>query len=374
MNIPVDGILIKGSQVTTDEAAMTGESDKVKKDTIQNCLARREEKEQQFSLESEKDVKRNRNMLPSPFLLSGTSIYNGEGTFVAVVVGEMSSLGQIMAKLEVRPEATPLQKKLEIIARDIGFLGVYVAILSVHVLLLRYFLDGMQARDVWLYAIDFKGTGIIQPVNGEGELLSGFKLFALALGKWVEYVIIGVAIIVVAVPEGLPLAVMISLAYSIEKMAKDHNDVKRLAACEIMGGADNICSDKTGTLTMNKMKVTNVWAGKDITIPQTIDKTTGKQTPLAWADYFQQEHYTCLSQSFACNLEDTRGATDQAIYEFAERLEVDLEKMAKMHVPEEKTRFNFSSKRKRMSTIIENVGLGGYDKRIHCKGASDQVL
>ena len=48
-----------------------------------------------------------------------------------------------------------------------------------------------------------------------------------------------------------------------------------------------------------------------------------------------------------------------------------MEKLAKMHVPEEKTRFNFSSKRKRMSTIIENIGLGGYDKRIHCKGASD---
>ncbi|MFN9910545.1 MAG: hypothetical protein ACK56F_31275, partial [bacterium] len=70
-----------------------------------------------------------------------------------------------------------------------------------------------------------------------------------------------------AVPEGLPLAVMISLAYSIKRMLEDHNDVKRLASCEIMGGADNICSDKTGTLTMNQMKVTNIWAGKDILVP-----------------------------------------------------------------------------------------------------------
>ena len=60
----------------------------------------------------------------------------------------------------------------------------------------------------------------------------------------------GVAVIVVAVPEGLPLAVMISLAYSISKMLEDNNDVKRLSSCEIMGGADNICSDKTGTLTL----------------------------------------------------------------------------------------------------------------------------
>lgn len=73
----------------------------------------------------------------------------------------------------------------------------------------------------------------------------------------------------VAVPEGLPLAVMISLAYSIQRMLKDNNDVKRLSSCEIMGGADNICSDKTGTLTLNEMKVTNIWAGKDYVIPQT---------------------------------------------------------------------------------------------------------
>lgn len=69
--------------------------------------------------------------------------------------------------------------------------------------------------------------------------------------EWIRYFIIGITIIVVAVPEGLPLAVMISLAYSVRKMLIDQNFVKRLASCEIMGGANNICSDKTGTLTMN---------------------------------------------------------------------------------------------------------------------------
>jgi P-type E1-E2 ATPase len=88
------------------------------------------------------------------------------------------------------------------------------------------------------------------------------------LSTWIGYIIIGVVVIVVAVPEGLPLAVMISLAYSIKRMLLDKNDVKKLSSCEIMGGANNICSDKTGTLTLNKMKVTNIWAGKDITVPQ----------------------------------------------------------------------------------------------------------
>lgn len=63
-----------------------------------------------------------------------------------------------------------------------------------------------------------------------------------------------------AVPEGLPLAITITLAYSVSKMIKDQNLVKNLASCEIMGGVNNICTDKTGTLTMNKMTVTNVWA------------------------------------------------------------------------------------------------------------------
>lgn len=77
---------------------------------------------------------------------------------------------------------------------------------------------------------------------------------------------VGIAIVVVAVPEGLPLAVMISLAYSVRRMLDDNNFVKRLTSCEIMGGANNICSDKTGTLTKNIMTWTNIWCGADYVI------------------------------------------------------------------------------------------------------------
>lgn len=73
----------------------------------------------------------------------------------------------------------------------------------------------------------------------------------------------GITIVVVAVPEGLPLAVMISLAYSVKLMLKDNCFVKRLSSCEIMGGANNICSDKTGTLTKNQMNITNIYIAKD---------------------------------------------------------------------------------------------------------------
>ena len=80
------------------------------------------------------------------------------------------------------------------------------------------------------------------------------------LGHVVEYIIISVSLIVMAVPEGLPLAVTISLAYSVGKMKDENNLVRYLAACETMGGANNICSDKTGTLTKNQMTVTKLWS------------------------------------------------------------------------------------------------------------------
>lgn len=154
---------------------------------------------------------------------------------LVIMVGEFSALGEIMKKLEVRPKPTPLQKKLEVIATEIGKVGTYAALLTIHVLLFRYFLDGLLKRDIDL----FGGES-----NEDSPFAKNFQL-------WVNYIVIGVAVIVVAVPEGLPLAVMISLAYSQGKMMKDQNYVKKLAACEIMGGATNICSDKTGTLTLN---------------------------------------------------------------------------------------------------------------------------
>lgn len=77
--------------------------------------------------------------------------------------------------------------------------------------------------------------------------------------KVVEFIIISVSLIVMAVPEGLPLAVTISLAYSVGKMKDENNLVRFLAACETMGGANNICTDKTGTLTKNQMTVTRFW-------------------------------------------------------------------------------------------------------------------
>lgn len=77
-----------------------------------------------------------------------------------------------------------------------------------------------------------------------------------------RYLILGISIIVVAIPEGLPLAVTLSLAYSVRQMLDEKNLVRKLASCETMGGAHVICTDKTGTLTQNEMFIVEVWNGK----------------------------------------------------------------------------------------------------------------
>jgi len=188
---------------------------------------------------------------------------------------------------------------------------------------------------------------------------------------------VGVAIIVVAVPEGLPLAVMISLAYSISRMLKDNNDVKRLSSCEIMGGADNICSDKTGTLTMNLMKVTKIWAGSDLTVPQTfMEGDSGPMTNLSWDSWFPKTnvHAMHIEHGIACNTAEKPGATDRAMTELLDRLQVDSKALFEKHLSVHKMRFPFSSKRKRMSTVVENLETtNSYGKRLHVKGASEIV-
>lgn len=255
MNIPVDGVIFKSSGVTVNESAMTGEPDELKKESFDICKQRQEEKmaEQQFSKDNHKGV----HDLPSPILLSGTQVATGEGWFITIVIGPYSCMGVIKSKLTqgARVETTALQGKLAAIGGDIGKIGIYCALLTLHVLFLRFFIQRFAGR-----SFDLFGGGEddnYTEINIDGRISDYLK-------DWISYFIIGVTIVVVAVPEGLPLAVMISLAYSVKRMLIDQNFVKKLASCEIMGGANNICSDKTGTLTMNVMTVTNIWAGRSV--------------------------------------------------------------------------------------------------------------
>lgn len=193
------------------------------------------------------------------------------------------------------------------------------------------------------------------------------------LKEWFDYLLIAVTIVVVAVPEGLPLAVMIALAYSVRKMLKDKNFVKRLASCEIMGGANNICSDKTGTLTRNIMTVKEVWQGETISLdPQQEKYVTSELIP-------NQKAANLFFEGLACNTSgtsDAANATEKAMLQMLDKFECDYKELRRIHCQDPLVRFQFTSKRKKMSTILTNIKNNeyGYSKRLHVKGAAEIVL
>ena len=164
-------------------------------------------------------------------LIGGCLVLEGEGRMLVTAVGPASKIGQTVSLVEGQEaENTPLQDKLEALANDIGRVGTLAGALTFFVL-----------TALWWAA----------PPAG----LVGKDWTAL-----LRFFIVGITIVVVAVPEGLPLAVTISLAFSMRRMMKDNNLVRELAACETMGSATVIASDKTGTLTQNRMTVVQGWA------------------------------------------------------------------------------------------------------------------
>lgn len=153
---------------------------------------------------------------------------------LAVGVNSQQGKAKLLLTEDDGDDATPLQGKLDILAGQIGDYGMLVAKLVFIAMTIHLTIE---------------------------DLYYGRNLFTLEnVSHLVEYFIIAVTVVVVAVPEGLPLAVTIALAYSVGKMKDENNLVRVLATCETMGGADNICSDKTGTLTKNEMEVTKLWA------------------------------------------------------------------------------------------------------------------
>jgi len=141
----------------------------------------------------------------SPILLSGTQVLSGEGLMIVIAVGDNSALGKISLLLRsTEQDETPLQLKLTKIAEDIGMFGLISAIIIVLVLLIRFAIERLTA-------------GPNDPWNTQRDL-----------GQIVNFFIIGVTVVVVAIPEGLPLSVTLTLAYSVKKMLLDNNLVRKL--------------------------------------------------------------------------------------------------------------------------------------------------
>ncbi|RIB09099.1 hypothetical protein C2G38_1981810 [Gigaspora rosea] len=213
--VAADGILISGYNIYCDQSDETGESDSVKKFTYDDCVKR-------FSDSDSRSSKLD------PFVISGSRVLEGVGTYVVTGVGINSCRGKTWMSLRTQNEDTPLQIKLNDLAEQIAKLGGAAALLMLIVLLIKYF-------------ISFRVKGLPSAAD--------------AINNLVTIIISAVTVVVVAVPEGLPLAVTLALAYATTRMLRDNNLVRVLASCETMGNATTVCSDKTGTLTQNVMTV-----------------------------------------------------------------------------------------------------------------------
>ena len=213
-----DGILVRGFNIKVDESHLTGESEEVTKDACS-----------------------------SQALYSGSKLLSGVGFMIVTAVGSNSQSGMIadlitgennasgssISQNSFEKEETVLQRRLASYATTIGRFGLAAAVSTSLIMSAKFTLD----------------TFVIQGQSWNADYLE----------TYLEFFITGVTILVVAIPEGLPLAVTISLAYAVMKMLEDNNLVRHLSAAETMGTATVICTDKTGTLTQNVMAITKVW-------------------------------------------------------------------------------------------------------------------
>ena len=355
--IPVDGIFITGHNVQCDESSATGESDLLKKTAADEVFK---------SIEAHENVRK-----LDPFIISGAKVTEGVGTFLVTSVGVNSSHGKTMMSLREDAQTTPLQSKLNILAEYIAKLGLAAGLLLFVVTFIEFLARLSSYPDA--------------KAKGQGFL---------------NVFIVAVTIVVVAVPEGLPLAVTLALAFATTRMLKDNNLVRLLRACETMGNATTICSDKTGTLTQNKMTVIAGIIGN--TSPFGEKKLGGEAEPTASTkgttqalkndviDVPTTEFISSLStavrdllkQSILINTTAFEGETDGLETFIGSKTETALLSFAREYLAmgslnEERSGVEvvqlipFDSGRKCMGTAVK-TGNGKY--RLYVKGASEIML
>ncbi|GLT63018.1 hypothetical protein SLA2020_356130 [Shorea laevis] len=321
--VPADGLVISGHSLAIDESSMTGESKIVNKD----------QKE--------------------PFLMSGCKVADGVGTMLVTGVGINTEWGLLMASIsEDTGEETPLQVRLNGVATFIGIVGLSVAVAVLLVLLARYF------------------TGHTRDPNGKVQFVKGHTSISEAINGAVKIFTIAVTIVVVAVPEGLPLAVTLTLAYSMRKMMADKALVRRLSACETMGSATTICSDKTGTLTLNQMTVVKAYVGrKKINLPVDSSQLHPSVVSLLNEGIAQNSTSNVFVPKDGGDVEVSGSPTEKAILSWAVKLgmkfDVVRSESTVIHA------FPFNSEKKRGGVAVKRPDS---EVHIHWKGAAEMVL
>ncbi|KAJ4339436.1 plasma membrane calcium [Ascochyta clinopodiicola] len=335
--IPVDGIFIEGHDVKCDESSATGESDAIRKTPSAMVMKALENGQPHKGLD--------------PFIISGAKVNEGVGTYMATSVGVHSSFGKIMMSVRTEMEATPLQEKLGGLAVAISKIGSAAAGILFFILLFR-FIGGL--------------SGDTRDPATKGS-------------AFMDILIVAVTIIVVAVPEGLPLAVTLALAFATTRMLKENNLVRVLRACETMGNATAICSDKTGTLTTNKMTVV---AGSFGSASFAQADTEASSSVSSWASDVTPAAKELLVQSIAINSTAFEGEEEGRHVFIGSKTETALLQLAKDHlglVSLSETRDNeeivymmpFDSSKKCMAAVVK-LKTGGY--RLVVKGASEILL
>ncbi|KAI3378141.1 hypothetical protein SNEBB_007085 [Seison nebaliae] len=341
--VPADGILIENNNLKIDEASLTGESDLVNK-SIKNDI----------------------------IVLSGTAVMEGKGKIVITAVGENSQAGLIY-RLMIDPKVSLdhlmeepnnakrfnktledslakksiLQRKLAKLALRIGYFGLAAALLTATALIIH-----LAIHD---YVIGKKSWS-----NNSYQSL-------------VKITITGITVLVLAVPEGLPLAVTIALAYGVRKMLYDHNLVRHLHACETMGNATTICSDKTGTLTTNRMTVVQLFIYEEY-FQKIPEKLPAKIRPLLSQCIAINSNYTTnLIKQAEGPAVQVGNKTECALLGLLVHFNFDYDNIRSLYPPSGHLHiYTFNSDRKYMGTIVNFNNQANFV--LYMKGAPEIIL
>ena len=309
--MPVDAIILWSMKLSADESTVTGEPDQQKKDAHH-----------------------------SPFLLSGSQIADGAGRALILTVGAKTFLGKNLESIQqVEEDETPLQKKLNYIAELIGKIGLSVALATFVICMVQKLII---ASEHWEFEETF--NAVLDPF------------------------IIAVTIVVVAVPEGLPLAVTLSLAFSVNQMKKQNNLVRHLDASETMGQATNICSDKTGTLTQNVMTVKAMCIGRADGMLETTDKSRICDEVVRYLGLHFCHNTNASYQPSAGGELFTGSRTEIALLKLGKLWGWEYEKVR--HQNKIKIQIPFNSELKKMTTVVEE----GDEVFVFIKGASEIIV